>query len=102
VHESRLDYSTYRVPVEWTGLPADLVVERLNPSEVDLTLSGPRRRFFFVDNDDITIIVDLHTAAPGLLRKEIMPTEMVIPEGLALQKTEPARVDITIAVQDSL
>jgi len=102
VHESGLDYATYMIPVEWTGLPSELVVDRLDPPQVGITLSGPRREFFFVNEKDFAITLDLHTVGPGTLTREIKPTEMIIPEGLTLQESIPSHVVVHISSQDSV
>ena len=102
VHESRLDYETYRIPVQWTNLPAGLEVRAIDPAEVAITFSGPRREFFFVAGNDFAITLDLHAVSPGLITREIVPTEMIIPEGLTLQESKPRQVAVQIVPRDSL
>ncbi len=102
VHESRLDYETYTIPVGWTSPPPGLSVERVDPPAVSLTLVGPRREFFFVDERDFSITLDLHTADPGLVIRQITTTDVLVPEGLTLQGSKPEQVAFHIASQETL
>ncbi len=102
VHESRLDYGSYTIPVTWTPPPPGLTVESVSPPAVSLTLVGARREFFFVDERDFSIVLDLHSAEPGPITKKITHADVVIPEGLTLQESKPDEVVIRVAAQDTV
>jgi uncharacterized protein (TIGR00159 family) len=102
VHESRLDFESYSVPVGWAPPPDGLTVERVTPPAVSLTLSGPRREFFFVDEGDFSITLDLHAAQAGVITRPITPGDITLPDGLTLQESTPSQVVLQISQRDTL
>ena len=55
VHEARTDFQTFVVPVKFENLPAHLVVEETDPPEVEITYSGHRRSFYFMNSGKINV-----------------------------------------------
>lgn len=96
VHEAKLDYQTYLVPVEYGSLHSNLSVQKIDPPEVEVTFSGPRRAFWFVHKNRIKINLKFFTERKGTFRKTITRSDVSSPEGLMLESIEPNQVSVKI------
>ncbi|HEY5615580.1 MAG TPA: diadenylate cyclase [Bacteroidota bacterium] len=94
VHEAKVDYRTYLLPVSYENAPAGMEVERIEPAEIEVTFSGQRRAFWFVGNDQLNAKVKLLPDSRGTVRKTITRSEIVSPEGLTLESVEPNQVAV--------
>jgi len=94
VHEAKVDYRTYLLPVSYENAPAGMEVERIEPAEIEVTFSGQRRAFWFVGNDQLNVNVKLLPESRGTVRKTITRSEIVSPEGLTLESVEPNQVAV--------
>jgi YbbR domain-containing protein len=84
------------VPIEYNNLPPSYVVDQLNPPEVEVTFSGPRRSFYFMSASKIRVFLKLFNAQQGTTKRTIPRTNVVFPEGLSLENVQPADVTVTI------
>lgn len=100
VHESRIDYRSYNVPVEYNNIPPSYVVEKIDPPEVEVTFSGPRRSFYFFSLSKIHVFLKLFNARQGTVKKSITRTNVAFPEGLSLENVQPADVTVTIKARE--
>ncbi len=96
VHSSKIEFQTYRVPVNYTNLPNTLVVDTIEPREVEIVISGPQRSFYFLNPDQIKVSLRLYTAHEGLQRKTLSRINLSLPEGLTLESIEPKEVAVRI------
>ena len=94
VHEAKVDYRTYLLPVSYENAPAGMEVERIEPAEIEVTFSGQRRAFWFVGNDQLNAKVKLLPDSRGTVRKTITRSEIDSPEGLTLESVEPNQVAV--------
>jgi len=94
VHEGRIDHRTFIVPVQYTELPANLTVERIEPAEIELTFSGSRRSFYFLDQDRFSASVKLSNVRDGVVRRSISRSNIDFPEVLSLENIQPNEVRI--------
>jgi diadenylate cyclase len=94
VHEARIDHRTFVVPVEYTDVPSQLVVEKIDPPEVELTFAGSRRSFYFLDKDRFRISLKLSNTKEGVLRRPISRTSIDVPDGLTLETIQPNEVRV--------
>lgn len=94
VHESKIEYRTYVVPITLENVPTQFVATKTNPKEIEVTFSGPRRSFYFVDGERIKVQLKLFDAKKGVLRKAITPSNIDFPEGLTVQNIQPNSVAI--------
>ncbi|HEX9830035.1 MAG TPA: diadenylate cyclase [Bacteroidota bacterium] len=94
VHEAKVDYRTYLLPVSYENAPAGMEVERIEPAEIEVTFSGQRRAFWFVGNAQLNVNVKLLPESRGTVRKTITRSEIVSPEGLTLESVEPNQVAV--------
>ncbi len=96
VHEGRLTYRAYRVPVEYTNLPTNLTVSEIIPSDVEVTLSGPRRYFYFITSKRVRLILNMINQEEGFSIKSIQKSNLTYPEKLALEAVAPTKVKLVL------
>jgi diadenylate cyclase len=94
VHEARIDHRTFVIPVEYSDVPSQLVVEKVDPAEVELTFAGTRRSFYFLDKDRFKIDLRLANVREGIVRRTIGRTSIDVPEGLTLETIQPNEVRV--------
>ncbi len=70
VHESVIVYKSYTVPVQYIGLSDQFYVDKIEPSEIKIILSAPRRNFYFVDKEDIRLELNLFFTSENQDRDE--------------------------------
>ena len=98
VHESEVVYRSFRVkPGEYPGLAAELAVESIRPSTVEVILSGPRRSFYFVDAEDIELTTKLFEAGTGEQEVLLTAPDVAFPPGLTFVNIIPRSLRVTIA-----
>ncbi len=96
VHEGRLTYKAYRVPVEYTNLPANLKVTDIIPGSVEVTLSGPRRYFYFISSNRIRLTLNMVNQEQGFHIKTIQRSNLTYPEKLSLETIAPSKVKLVL------
>ena len=96
VHESKLVYRTYSVPIKYTTLPAELAVEDIKPDKVKVTFLGPRRAFYFFNEKEIEIFLKIPEARKGLKTVDISESSLKFPKDISLENIEPRRVLVRI------
>lgn len=96
VHEGRLTYRSYRVPIEYTNLSEKLVVTEIIPGTVEVTLSGPRRYFYFIGSNRIRIVLNMVNQEEGFVIKSIQKSNLTFPEKLALEGVAPPKVKLVL------
>jgi diadenylate cyclase len=100
VHEARIDYRTFTVPLHFENLRPGLIVEQADPSEVEITLSGRRRAFYFINADRITATVDLSRIRKGEVKRAVSRSDISLPEGLMIETIQPNEVSLRIGTQE--
>jgi hypothetical protein len=96
VHEARIDHRTFVVPVEYADVPSQLIVDKIDPPEVELTFAGSRRSFYFLDKDRFKISLRLANVKEGVVKRTISRTSIDVPEGLTLETIQPNEVRFTL------
>jgi diadenylate cyclase len=94
VHEARIDHRTFVVPVDYADVPSQLIVDKVDPPEVEVTFAGSRRSFYFLDKDQFKISLRLANAKEGVLRRTISRTSIDVPDGLTLETILPNEVRV--------
>lgn len=59
VHESVIVYKSYTVPIRYIGLSNQFYVDNIEPGEIKIILSAPRRNFYFITKEDIKLELNL-------------------------------------------
>jgi hypothetical protein len=101
VVESRMDYRSFTVPVQWTTHLQGLTVKKIDPPQVELTFSGPRRLFLFVDESDIAVMLRIIPSAKQAYSRTISESSILFPDGLTFESSEPPTVSVEIASESN-
>lgn len=101
VHEGRLTFRPFQVPVEYANLPVGLAVKEIRPPRVEVTLSGPRRYFYFVRPTRIRLTVNMADMKEGYQSKQIQRSSVSFPEKLRLESIAPSRVRFVLSAQNA-
>ncbi len=88
--------SVHSAPVVVENLPSGLVLDDVEPPEVRVTLTGPRRTLYFGDLSDLRVRLDGHPLALGRRTFEVTPAQVEPPPGLAVLAVEPAHVRLKV------
>lgn len=96
VHESKLVYRTYNVPVKYTTLPSDLRVDDIKPETVKVTFLGPRRAFYFFNEKEVELFLKIPEAKKGIKTVNISESSLKFPKDISLENIEPRRVLVRI------
>jgi diadenylate cyclase len=92
VHESKIIYRTYRIPVEYGELTDNLVLSDLEPKEVEVTLSGQLKAFYFDNPNEIKLVLKPWMFKKGKNAITISSSNLTFPENLMLERVSPNRV----------
>jgi diadenylate cyclase len=92
VHESKIIYRTYRIPVEYGELTDNLMLSDLEPKEVEVTLSGQRKAFYFDNPNEIKLVLKPWMFKKGKNVITISSSNLTFPENLMLERVSPNRV----------
>ncbi len=88
--------TTLTLPVEVENMPTDYQLEGVEPSHVQVTLSGPRREMYLLKSDDVKVVVDAWALELGRRAFVLGENELRIPPGFELQRIEPRRVRLSV------
>jgi diadenylate cyclase len=87
---------SYQVPVSVENLPANLLIDEIDPPAVNAKFSGPRRAFYLFDAKKIRIIVDVSMAELGRRTFNITEQNIRYPKDLTLQDLNPSTLRLTV------
>lgn len=85
---------SYRVPIEYRNVPAELHIEDISHRNVTVTLEAPEREFFLLNRKSLKVIVDLTTISPGKLEIQLDTNMLLHPPNMTVQSIEPSSVHI--------
>lgn len=86
----------FKVPVSVENLPANLVIEEIQPPEVNAKFNGPRRAFYLLDSKKIKITVDVAMAEMGRRTFTISEQNIRFPKELTLEELNPSSIKLTV------
>lgn len=96
VYESRPVYRTFDISVAHTTLPKGLKVSDIEPKKVKVTFLGPNRNFYFLDGNEIDLLVKIPNAKPGEQNVIINESSITFPDDITLETIETQEVKVTI------
>ena len=96
VHESARVHKSYILPVEFAYVPNHLRITRVDPSEIEVTVSAPRKSMYFVKRTSIGLAVRGWDLQPGGARVAISASDVAVPQGLVLENIRPREVHVEI------
>jgi uncharacterized protein (TIGR00159 family) len=87
---------TLKVPIQVDNVPAGFVLDKIEPPEAQLKLSGTRRDFFLLDPSRLNLRLDGSGVAIGRRNLEIARDDLVVPSGFTVVELKPARVKLSV------
>ncbi len=99
VHESRITFERFSIPVEMTNLSDDLEMKAIRPKEVEVTLSGKRSAFYFFNKKELRLYMNMLDEKTGTDIRQIQESELTVPPGVSLERISPTRVQISIVTK---
>lgn len=87
---------TLDVTIHVENLPAGFALEKVDPAEVQLKLSGTRRDFFLLDRGRVDVMIDAAAVGMGRRTFEIDREDLVLPSGFEMVDVEPSRVRLSV------
>jgi len=96
VHESRLVYRSFEVPVQISNPVSSLNIDKVQPDKVKVTFLGPRREFYFFKANHVDLLLKMTNPQPGTEYVDISDSHLNFPEDLSLENIEPRSVSIKI------
>jgi len=86
----------FLLPVEVDNLPAGFVLEEVQPSDVEVVVTGPRRLLLLLDSSSLDVRVDAFLVQLGRRTFEINPAAVQHPPGVGVSAVEPNRVQLRV------
>jgi hypothetical protein len=68
----------------------------MEPEEVEVTFSGPRRSFIFLNEKKLEAHVIFFNAHEGVVHKTLARSSIIFPEGLYVENIQPSQVAIQL------
>lgn len=96
VYGSKVVYRTFTIPVESPELPPQLKIVELNPKEVSVTFSGPRRSFYFSPKERIRLLPKGWQIQEGDLTLRISASDLTVPKNFAIENIRPSKIRVRI------
>jgi diadenylate cyclase len=93
---SKLVDTTFKIPVVVENLPAGLKLEQIQPAEVTVRLSAPRRAFYLFDSKKLRATVDASLAVLGRRTFELSEQNVRHPKEITLVDLDPTTVRISV------
>lgn len=86
----------FALPVVVDNLPEGYQLEKVEPPNVDVTLSGPRRAYLLLGSGSLEVHVDALAASLGRRTFEIAAADVRRPEALGVEAMDPPRVRLSL------
>jgi hypothetical protein len=96
VHESRLVYRSFEIPVKISSPASTLEIENITPEMVSITFLGPRREFYFFKANQVDLLLKITNPQPGTEYLDISESDLNFPEDLSLENIVPKSVSVQI------
>jgi uncharacterized protein (TIGR00159 family) len=88
------------VPVVVENLPEGFVLEDVEPGEVEVTVSGPRRSLVLGEANAIEVRVDALLVQLGRRTFQVTPDLVTHPEGFQVHEVNPKSVRLSVVKED--
>jgi uncharacterized protein (TIGR00159 family) len=93
---SEIDTIVRQVPLKIENVPADYTLKEVVPAEVAVTLSGPRRKLFLFDAENLTIPVDATLTRFGRQTFSLPPSSILLPRDLEVAEIQPSQIKVLV------
>jgi len=95
VHGSKIMYKSVVIPVSHVEPSDGWVVSEIDPREIEVTLKGPRRLFYFKIKDRVKLYLDVKMQK-GAQKLKISPEDFIFPKQLILEEYDPHYVKVVL------
>lgn len=96
VYESKMVQKTFDLPVQYAEPSSDLYVESVDPKEVQVTFSGPRHAFQFMNGRDVRLLLKLFHYQEGIWIVPVSDGNLIFPREMVLEEINPKVVTVEI------
>ena len=96
VHESRIVYRTFRVPVKLAEGEEELTLRAVDPQEVDVTFSAPRKSLYLVDAEQILLTLRPWGLHAGRSTVPVTARDFDYPQNLVFEGVQPDHVVVEL------
>jgi uncharacterized protein (TIGR00159 family) len=93
---AQVDEVSYELPVAVDNLPAGYSLEKVDPPELEVTLSGTRRRFVLLDEKRLEVRLDGFLVEAGRRSFDVPDEAVIHPAGLKVTSVTPRRVRLSV------
>lgn len=95
IYGSKVVYKTFMVPVEFAGTNSQIGKLASDPSEIEVSFSGPRRAIYFLGKNSVRLILkpDLDNEQQTL---RIANSNFNFPDNVELESIEPRKVTVKV------
>lgn len=87
---------TYQIPVQVEHLPANLVLEKIHPPNINVTFGALSRTFYLFEPKKLKVTIDASLAALGRRTFRISEEDISHPKNLTLKEISPSKVKISV------
>ncbi|MCC6639619.1 MAG: DNA integrity scanning protein DisA nucleotide-binding domain protein [Deltaproteobacteria bacterium] len=84
------------VPIRVENVPAGFALDRTDPTEARIELSGTRRDFFLLDPRSVEVRIDASAIGMGRRSFELDREDIEMPAGFSLVAVRPSRVRLSV------
>jgi YbbR domain-containing protein len=84
------------IPIEIVNLPPDLVIANDIPTSVELRVYGLRSIIKGVISRNMTKVIDLGNASPGVVTIHLTPEDFSLPGGVRVTRIKPSTIELDI------
>ncbi len=96
IHEAAIVYRSYAIPVEFSQLPEQIRIVRVEPSEVEVTLSGQRKSFFLFRSDRIRMQIKPWNLKAGTKEVKLSDSDFIYDGNFVIENVEPREILLQI------
>lgn len=90
IHDSAIEYNSFTVPVRYTGLDEQFQITGIEPEEVRVVVSAPRRYFYFNRAHDFALTVRLYDVEEAGLREQtLVASDVTLPSHMQFENIWP-------------
>jgi diadenylate cyclase len=93
---AQVDEVSYELPIAVDNLPAGYALEKVDPPQVEVTLSGTRRWFVLLDEKRLEVRLDGFLVEAGRRSFDVPDEAVVHPAGLKVTSVTPRRVKLSV------
>lgn len=96
VYGSKIIYRTYVIPISYTELPSGFSISAIEPAEVTVTFSGPRRSFYFFNKKGVQLNLRFWQIQEGSRTLRLSPSDLTVPKNMTIENIDPNRIKVDI------